>query len=413
MTTYSIEETIAFLSANGLFEGLTQQELTLLASLGHYVNFEANEKIIEENEINDQIYLIKEGAVEVYKWDENVLQKYHIATLGSNQVIGESSLFENIPRTASIRALEQTTLFELSVSKIRNASLKRSMFSNMLHKFLPEKSPDATFYESLIFSKIVRNLSRNLSDRIRDTNLTVVESLRKELEHTKARIVMGNFIITIITILVLYLLLLGYVRENHKLIINTMIISAPMIGIFAAIVFFYLLKTGLPLSAFGFTLKGWAISLKECLIASVIYMILITIVKWFLVNSNEFPEFTLFDGTIFSPNLTTTMQVTSLIIYALFVPLQEFIVRGAMQSSFLEFLISPNRRFWSILLSNLLFATTHFHISVRFGLMVITAGFMWGYLFSRHRTLVGVVVSHIIIGIWAVFILGIEGNQHF
>ena len=32
-----------------------------------------------------------------------------------------------------------------------------------------------------------------------------------------------------------------------------------------------------------------------------------------------------------------------------------------------------------------------------------------GWLYARHRTLVGVALSHALSGLWAVFVVGIEG----
>ena len=36
-------------------------------------------------------------------------------------------------------------------------------------------------------------------------------------------------------------------------------------------------------------------------------------------------------------------------------------------------------------------------------------GLFWGWLYARHGTLIGVSVSHILLGLWTVFVVGIEG----
>jgi len=104
------------------------------------------------------------------------------------------------------------------------------------------------------------------------------------------------------------------------------------------------------------------------------------------------------------------MQISTLVfisLYLLFVPLQEFIVRGVLQGSFQEFMQGRYKIFWSIVLSNLLFSITHLHISLLTTFIVFIPGLFWGWLYSRHRTLVGVIASHLIIGIWALCIVGI------
>lgn len=87
--------------------------------------------------------------------------------------------------------------------------------------------------------------------------------------------------------------------------------------------------------------------------------------------------------------------------------MQELIVRGVLQSSFYEFITGRHRNFWAILLSNLLFSITHMHLSLAASFIVFVPGLFWGWLYSRYRTLVGVIFSHLFIGIWAFFIVGI------
>jgi membrane protease YdiL (CAAX protease family) len=58
-------------------------------------------------------------------------------------------------------------------------------------------------------------------------------------------------------------------------------------------------------------------------------------------------------------------------------------------------------------MANALFAATHTHISPWFSLMAFVTGLMWGWLYARQRSLLGVFVSHTLVGIWAVKVLGL------
>jgi hypothetical protein len=62
----------------------------------------------------------------------------------------------------------------------------------------------------------------------------------------------------------------------------------------------------------------------------------------------------------------------------------------------------------SIVLSNILFAGGHSHISFGFALSVFVPGIFWGWLFAKQNSLIGVSVSHVLIGVWGAFIVGIE-----
>ena len=50
----------------------------------------------------------------------------------------------------------------------------------------------------------------------------------------------------------------------------------------------------------------------------------------------------------------------------------------------------------------------HLILSYQLALLVFVIGFFWGCLYQKQKTLVGVITSHILIGVWAFFILGIQ-----
>jgi membrane protease YdiL (CAAX protease family) len=94
------------------------------------------------------------------------------------------------------------------------------------------------------------------------------------------------------------------------------------------------------------------------------------------------------------------------VVYGLHSPIQEFITRGVLQGSLQHFLVGKHIVTRSILISNALFAATHVHL---FGgvmaLVVFIPGLFWGWLYSRHPTILGVSISHILIGWWGLFVL--------
>lgn len=412
----------SFLRDSILFQGFSDRELEDVIELGRMVSFNEGDIIITENEVTDQIFLLKEGEVGIYKWDDKSQQSLLIATLGPNEVVGELILLDNIPRSASVHARKYTELFEISINKLKDFPIKKNLASRMMTKLVEatklakqkisgkdEEEVDKTAaYESKLYSILIRNLAKSLSMRVRNANVAVAEALRNELEHARARVVMGMFIVAIVAMLSLYVMLLTYVQQYGKDLATPSFVTIPMIGIFAAIVFAYMRKTRYPLSVFGLTLKNWQISLKESLICTIAFMGLLVIFKWYLINFVEaFKGHSIIQGNVVDMNIAVQYQMVLLFLYLFFAPLQEFISRGALQSSFEEFLMTPHKKVWAILLSNLMFGMTHFIISPWFGMLSFVPGLMWGWLYSRHRTLVGVIVSHEIIGIWAIFILGL------
>jgi hypothetical protein len=93
-------------------------------------------------------------------------------------------------------------------------------------------------------------------------------------------------------------------------------------------------------------------------------------------------------------------------IYVLLSPVQEFVARGVLQGSLQEFLTGRNGVLKAILISNLIFSTFHLFVSPYFAVAAFLSGIFWGWLYSRHRTLIGVSVSHILVGAWTLYFLG-------
>jgi membrane protease YdiL (CAAX protease family) len=62
----------------------------------------------------------------------------------------------------------------------------------------------------------------------------------------------------------------------------------------------------------------------------------------------------------------------------------------------------------AIVVCALLFGISHLHISYLFALAALVPGLFWGWLFSRRPNLVGVWLSHVCVGTYVFFILGIN-----
>ena len=82
----------------------------------HRERFEAGQVVFEQGEIGRKLYLIWEGRVEVVR-DGQVL-----ATLGPGQHFGETAVFEEVRRTASIRALTTVEVVTMGRSGARTLS---------------------------------------------------------------------------------------------------------------------------------------------------------------------------------------------------------------------------------------------------------------------------------------------------
>jgi membrane protease YdiL (CAAX protease family) len=157
-----------------------------------------------------------------------------------------------------------------------------------------------------------------------------------------------------------------------------------------------IIRSKLPLSEFGLTLKNWPKSIKESLMATVVAIILCTFLKFVLIHFNLITDSTL----LRFENIDWTFGF-----YFIVAPLQEFLGRGVVQGTLQR--IVPSKYGWimAIVLTSLVFGTLHLYISTPFALASIIGSFLWGWLYVRHGSILGISISHIIIGFW----LGVLG----
>lgn len=409
MSDINIDDILPVLQENALFEGFSPAQLQRVAHLIHQMTVQSGDVIIQEGEVSDNIYLIKQGTVAVTKIDSETQQVHKIAELTAKDVIGEISLLDNAPRSASVRALDAVTLYVLSIRDLRQYSEGKASYATMAsHIEQIAEEAKALIIDQPFFPIIIQNLAKGLGQRIRSTNDAVVAALRKELEQTKARVAMGFFLITVLGLLSCYVFVLKIVEVSDKKFATTTMISVPLIAVFASISFLTMLKMRYPLYVFGLTLKNARVALRESLIFSAVIMLGVLCYKWYLIHYVPaqatkslfyFKQIGVAHGFLF--------EIFWMFVYLLFAPLQEFIVRGTLQSSLQEFLIGPYRVLWAIVISNLLFSVTHLHISLALSNVVFVLGLCWGWLYARHKTLIGVVVSHILLGFWTFWVVGL------
>jgi potassium efflux system protein len=102
------------------FQNFTELELRQLIEVGYRQRLRATDFLFHEGQPGDAFYIILSGSVEVFAEKVNK----HLATLEAGQFLGELALMLGIPRTASVRALEETLLF----------AINRKGFSALLHQ---------------------------------------------------------------------------------------------------------------------------------------------------------------------------------------------------------------------------------------------------------------------------------------
>jgi CRP-like cAMP-binding protein len=151
---------IDFLKTVALFEGLNDEQIRKIALIVHKESVPAGQIILQEGEEGDRMFIIQEGTTEVSRTltlkvtrNEFGQKEKSFIRLGSGFFFGEMALLENDVRSATV-----TTISDCALLVILRDDFNR----------LCEDHPDIGY-------RILRNIARTLSGRLRRTNQDVLK----------------------------------------------------------------------------------------------------------------------------------------------------------------------------------------------------------------------------------------------
>lgn len=108
---------VDLLAQSPLFERMSTEELNYLCSLCKPVKLAAGDTVFEEGALGDTLYVISRGHLEVVRKDLTGEEKL-LTTLTAPQFFGEMSLVEKEFRSATVRAVSDTELLQLSAENL-------------------------------------------------------------------------------------------------------------------------------------------------------------------------------------------------------------------------------------------------------------------------------------------------------
>ncbi len=154
MESYIAEE-ISFLQSQSLFGGLTDREVESILLLMERKAYARGDIILREGNVNDKLYFIYSGSVEVLKRisSNGIVEEKRLNVLHTGDTFGEMEIIDIQPCEASIKALESTTVLIIS-----NKNLYRISKSNLK-----------------TYTLIIMNLARDISRRLRKMDRLIIE----------------------------------------------------------------------------------------------------------------------------------------------------------------------------------------------------------------------------------------------
>lgn len=96
------------LSQIWLLSSLNKTERRAVERHARKIDVTAGELILDEGSVGQACYVIASGKVAVLRHNRK------IAELGPGEIVGEVALLDRLPRTASVKALVDSTLYEIT-----------------------------------------------------------------------------------------------------------------------------------------------------------------------------------------------------------------------------------------------------------------------------------------------------------
>ena len=158
-------EALAALREIPLFAKVREEDLESLAKVVIERRFAKNTTIVEEGLPGDYMYLIREGRVKVTKASDDGREKI-LSFMDAGGFFGDMSLFDQEPRSASVKTLEESRLLALSRRDVLEVLRRSPDFSLAVIEALIARLRETDEQASSMSFQRVKARTRGLLDRI-------------------------------------------------------------------------------------------------------------------------------------------------------------------------------------------------------------------------------------------------------
>ena len=125
-----------------LFSDLSDDDIDVITEMSVEKTVPRATVILSEGDIGDSLYVIIDGRVKVFIGDENG-REIILKILGPGDFFGEMSLIDKEPRSASVAALEATTLKILSQQAFQHCLIRAPRIATTVMQALAKRLRDA------------------------------------------------------------------------------------------------------------------------------------------------------------------------------------------------------------------------------------------------------------------------------
>lgn len=157
-----MDEKIKFLQKCYLFRDLEEKDLAFIVAQVKEKTLAKDTLFIQEELPGDEMYLITEGLVKVFRLAEDG-KEMTVALKGKGDIVGELSLLDNEHRAANAQTLKQTDLLVLRREDFLTALPQHPTIAiNMLKNLAKIVRESNNYIEGLISQSLVERTERTL-----------------------------------------------------------------------------------------------------------------------------------------------------------------------------------------------------------------------------------------------------------
>ena len=108
----SLNEEVELLQNIPLFSKIDPSKLKLLAFAAERITFDGGQELFHQGDHSDTAYIIMEGSADVRV--DTPGGEISVAKLGKNDIVGEIGILCDVPRTATLFAIDSVTTLAIS-----------------------------------------------------------------------------------------------------------------------------------------------------------------------------------------------------------------------------------------------------------------------------------------------------------
>ncbi len=364
-------ETSSIWSQRILLKDLSAKQLEEIDTYSREVRFEKGAIIVQEGDRGDDFFFVLSGSFEILKDGLRI----HLAEVGD--LVGEVAILGNESRIATVRALEPSITKAISI---------KHLSQDTLHQ-------------------LAKNLNLLLTSRLSTTNQQTADALRKELFLAKKRVFFTQTALFSAVGMTLYTTIASLIIRYLPTPYFPLFSSTYTLGMTYVICRAWIRPY--PLSWWGLTFRNWRRSIIETILFTIPLLLSLVIIKKILLTTNVIPDQPLFRLGLEAadPSFNKELLSLALVVYILACPIQELMFRGLMQTSWQRFIPGRNKTVIAIAVTTTLYVSAHFYWA--YSPLLAIPSILWGWLFARQRTIIGVSLGHTILGAWVFYILGL------